>query len=199
RRGGDREAGDAGRVLKRRAHDLGRVDDALGHQVAVIAGLRVVAVGVLILLQDLTHHDRAVIARVDGDLARRLGDRLADDLDAGLLVVVLAAQPSERLGGAQQRHATARQDAFLDRCTGRVQRVVDAVLALLHLNLGRPADADYRDAARELGETLLQLLAVVVGGRLLDLRLDLVDPALDLRLLADAVDDRGVFFLDHHL
>ena len=76
---------------------------------------------------------------------------------------------------AQQGDAAARQDAFLDRGAGRMHRVIDAILALLHLDLGRAADADHRDAARELGETLLQLLAVVVRGGLLDLRLDLRD------------------------
>ena len=99
-------------------------------------------------------------------------DRLAHDLDAGLLVVVVGAD-LEGLAGAQQRDAAARQDAFLDRGAGRMHRVIDAILALLHLDLGRAADADHRDAARELGETLLQLLAVVVRGGLLDLRLDL--------------------------
>jgi hypothetical protein len=48
----------------------------------------------------------------------------------------------------------------------------------------RTADADHRDAARELGQTLLQLLAVVVRGSLLDLRLDLADAALDVGFLA---------------
>ena len=54
-----------------------------------------------------------------------------------------------------------------------MHRVVDAILALLHLDLGGAADADHRHAARELGQPLLQLLAVVVGGGLLDLGLDL--------------------------
>ena len=76
--------------------------------------------------------------------------------------------------------------------------VVDAVLLLLDLDLGGAADADHRDAARELGEALLELLAVVVGGRLLDLRLDLADTGLDVRLGACAVDDRGVLLLDAH-
>ena len=79
--------------------------------------------------------------------------------------------------GAQERHAASRNDAFLDRGLGRVHRVVDAVLLLLHLDLGRAADPDHRDAAGELGETLLQLLLVVVRGRVLDLRLDLRDAA----------------------
>ena len=126
-------------------------------------------------------------------------ERLAHDLDAGLLVVVLRAQLLQHLGGAQQRDAAARQDAFLDRGAGRMHRVVDAILALLHLDLGRAADADHRNAAGELGQPLLQLLLVVVRGGLLDLRLDLLDTRFDIRLLAGAADDRGVFLLDHHL
>jgi hypothetical protein len=43
-----------------------------------------------------------------------------------------------------------------------VQRVLDAGLLLLHLGLGGRADLDDRDAADELGEALLELLAVVV-------------------------------------
>jgi ABC-2 type transport system permease protein len=44
-----------------------------------------------------------------------------------------------------------------------VQRVLDAVLLLLELDLGGRADLDHRHAAGQLGQPLLQLLAVVVG------------------------------------
>ena len=76
--------------------------------------------------------------------------------------------------------AAAGNDAFFHRRAGGVQGVVDAVLLLLHLDLGRAADADHRDAACELGETLLELLTVVVRGGLLDLRLDLRHAGLDV-------------------
>ena len=69
--GGDQERGDGRRVLDRNANHLGRVDDALGDQVAVLAGLAVEAERVLILLQDLADDDGAVLARIDGDLAGR--------------------------------------------------------------------------------------------------------------------------------
>jgi hypothetical protein len=59
-----------------------------------------------------------------------------------------------------------------------VHGVLDAVLVLLHLDLGRSADADDGDAARELGQPLLQLLAVIIGCGLLDLRADLGDAPL---------------------
>ena len=82
--------------------------------------------------------------------------------------------------GLQQRHAAAGDDALLDRRLGGADGVLDAVLALLELDLGGRADLDHRNAAGQLGQALLQLLAVVVGVRLLDLGADLVDPAGDL-------------------
>src|SRR5207237_4003527 len=122
--------------------------------------------------EDLADDHRTVFAGVDRDLACRPGERLAHDLDAGLLVVVLGPDLLELLGGAQQSDAAARHDAFFNRRTGRMHRVIHAILALLDFDFGRAADADHRDAARELGQTLLQLLTVVVRGGFLDLRLD---------------------------
>lgn len=63
-------------------------------------------------------------------------------------------------------HATIQQDAFLNRRTCCMQRIVDAVLAFIHFDFGRSADADDRDTAGELGEPLLQLLVIIVGCRL---------------------------------
>src|SRR5450631_505490 len=197
--GGDQQSRDRSRVLDRYTNHLGRVDDALGDQVDVFAGLGVEAVGVLILLKDLADDDGAVLARVDRNLARRPGERLAHDLDAGLLVIVLGAQALEVLGGTQQGDAAARHDAFLNRRTGRMHRVINAILALLDFGFSGAADADHRDAARELRKTFLQLLAVVVRGGFLDLRLDLRHARFDVGLLAGAAHDRGVLLFDHHL
>ena len=134
-----------------------------------------------------------------GDLTDRSFQRLEHDVDAGLDVRVVVGDLADRLLGTQQRDAAAGHDAFLDRSAGGVERILDAVLLLLHLDLGGAADADHRDAAGELGEPLLQLLAVIVGGGLLDLRLDLGNPGLDVLLLAGAVDDGGLLLLDDHL
>src|SRR5665811_1197167 len=97
---GDQEAGNRRRALDRRTHDLGRVDDALGDEIAVLASLRVEAPVVLILLEDLADNDRAVFAGIGRNLARRSLDRLADDVDAVLLVFVGRAHLLEGLGGA---------------------------------------------------------------------------------------------------
>src|SRR5262249_10092458 len=96
----------------------------------------------------------------------------------------------------KQRGATTGDDTLFDRSPGRVHRVVDAILLLFHLDLGRPADADHRNAAGEFRQPLLQLFTIVVGGRLVDLLADLGAPAFDVFLLTGAVDDRRVLLLD---
>src|SRR6476620_8818035 len=113
--GGDQESRNRGCILDRYANDLGRVDNARRDQVDIFAGLRVEAVVVLILLEDLADDDRAVFTCVDSDLAGRPGQRLAHDLDAGLLVVVLGANALKVLGGTEQGDAAARDDAFFNR------------------------------------------------------------------------------------
>ena len=85
-------------------------------------------------------------------------------------LVALELERVERRDGLQQRGAAAGDEALLDRRAGRREGVLDAVLPLLELDLGGRADLDDGDAAGQLGEALLELLAVVVGGGLLDLR-----------------------------
>src|SRR6476646_3098922 len=71
--GGDQARRNRGGILNCNTNNLGRVDDALGDQVDVFAGLRVEAVGILIFLEDLADDDRAIFTRVDRDLSGRPG------------------------------------------------------------------------------------------------------------------------------
>src|SRR5262249_59716175 len=96
------------------------------------------------------------------------------------------------LRAAQQRHAATRHDTFLDGRAGRVQRVLDTRLLLLHRRLGGRADLDDRHAAGQLGQPLLQLLAVVVRRGLVDLGPDLLGTPRDLLGLAGALPERRV-------
>src|SRR5204862_2328190 len=112
---------------------------------------------------------------------------------AGRLVARQVQLVERRLAGLHQRDATTRDDALLDGRLRVAYGVLDAVLALLQLDLGGRADLDDGNAAGQLGQPLLQLLAVVVGVRLLDLGPDLVDPALASLGVAAAVDDGGRF------
>src|SRR4029077_13443061 len=173
-------------VLQRGAHDLGRVDHAGLDEVLVLELGGVVTEGPLALL-DLRDDDRALDARVARDLAQRLLERAAHDVDA-VAAVVIERQLVERRDRAAQRDAATGDDALFHGRASRVHRVLDARLLLLHLDLGRRADADDRDAADELGQTLLELLAIVIRRGLLDLAADGLHASLDRLLLTGAFD-----------
>src|SRR5687767_4150908 len=193
----EQQGGDRRRVLERRAHDLHRVDDAGVDHVLVLVGAGVVAVVTLRVL-DLLDDDRAFLARVGRDPAERLFDRLADDVDADLLVA-FELQRVERLAGADERHAAAGDDPLFNGRLGGVHRVFDARLLFLHLGFGGRTDLDDGDAADELRQALLELLAVVVRRGLLDLRADLLHAPFDGPLRARAFDDRRVVLVDRDL
>src|SRR5699024_7880965 len=108
-------------------------------------------------------------------------------------LVALEGQRVER-GEARldERHAAAGDDALVHSSLRVAHGILDAVLALLELDLRRRAGPDDGDAAGQLREALLELLAIVVGVRGVDLRTDLRDAAGDLLGVARALDDRGL-------
>jgi len=85
------------------------------------------------------------------------------------LLVAFQLERFQRNGRPQQRDSAAGNDAFLHRGPSRMQRVFHAGLFLLHLHFGGRADLNDRHAASQLRQPLLKLLAVVVGGGLVDL------------------------------
>ena len=174
---------------------LGGVDDAALEEVLVLLGAGVVAVVGLAVL-DFIHHDAAFEAGVLDNHAQGLLDGAADDLDAEFLVLVLGLDVVEALSGADEGGAATGDDAFLDGCAGGVQGVVEAVFLLLHLDLRSGADVDDGNAAGQLGEALLELLAVIVAGGLLNLGFDLTHAGLDHLAVALAADDGGGVLVD---
>src|SRR4028118_2350257 len=190
--------GRGGRFLPPVPGDLLRVDYALGDHVDVLAvgGVQALAHG---QVADLLHHDAALEAGVHRDLLDRGLERQAHDVRPGRLVAGQVELLERGLGGLQQRHATTGDDALLDSRLGVADGVLDAVLALLELDLGGRADLDHCDTAGQLGQALLQLLAVVVGVALLDLGADLADATGDLVGVAGTLDDRRLVLGDDDL
>ncbi len=127
----------------------------------------------------LADDHRPLEAGVDGDPLERLVERLGHDPGPGGLVALEAlGHLLDRGPAADQSGPTTGHDALFDGGPGRRQGVLDAVLLLLELHLGGGPDADDGDTAGQLGQALLELLAVPVGVGVLDLALDLGDPAL---------------------
>ena len=202
--GGEEHAGDAGGVLQGHTGHLGGVDDTALEEVLVLLGAGVVAIIILAVLH-LVDDDAAFKAGVAStssaataldNHAQRFLDGATDNLDAKLLVLVLRLDVAEALGGADECGAATGDDTLLDGCAGGVQGVVEAVFLLLHLDLRSGADVDYGHTAGQLGQTLQELLVVVVAGSLLNLGLDLTHAGLDHVAVALAADDSGVVLVD---
>ena len=112
------------------------------------------------------------------------------------LIRVVTFQAGQLERGFQQGHTTARDDAFFHRSAGGVQGVVDAVFLLFHFDLGGTANLDHGHTAGQLGQTFLQLFAIVIGRGVFSLLADLRDAGFDLGLVTHTVDDRGVVLGD---
>ncbi|OPZ92203.1 MAG: hypothetical protein BWY73_00898 [candidate division TA06 bacterium ADurb.Bin417] len=147
---------------------------------------------------DIVGDHRAFLAAVFGDLADGGFQGAHHDVPAPFLVFVVELGLLDLGDRAQQGHAAAGDDAFLDRGPGRRKGVFHAGLPFLHVGLGRSAHVDHRDAAGQFRQAFLELLAVVVAVGLLDFLLDLVDAAGDVGGLAGALDNGGVLLVNHH-
>ena len=90
----------------------------------------------------------------------------------------------------------ACDDAFLYGCSCGVQRIFHTKLSFLHLCLGCSANTDNGYTACQLSQTLLQLLSVKIRGGFLDLLANLGYPCGNGILVAHAVNDDGVLFLN---
>src|SRR5207245_9001433 len=85
--------------------------------------------------------------------------------------------------------------SFSDRRPSSVHRIFDWRFFLFHLGLSPSADLDDCNAACEFRESLLELLTIVIAGRLLNLTTDLCDAALDIGFFAFAFDNGGVLLV----
>src|SRR5262249_25938893 len=161
-----------------------------GEQVLERAGGSVEALSPRGLL-DLVDDHRSLQTAVADDLTERLLERAADDLHPELLALVPLAL-LQRLEAADQRHPAARHHALFHRRARHSHAPPPPGVLLPPLGPGARPLVHPRPTPHHLGQPLLQLLAVVVAGRLLDLSADLLHPSLDLLLRPGPVDDRGV-------
>lgn len=198
--GGTEEGSDTTGVNQSGADNLEGVDDTSSDHVDVLAGGAVVAtVEVLgVLVGELTDDDGALETGVLDDGAGGAGDSALDDADTELLVEVGGLDAVKAVGGSlEESGTTTGEDTLLDGSAGGVQGVNDTVLLLTDLNLGGATDLDDGDTTRELGEALLELLLLVLGGvGVSDVTADLLAALGDVVLAALTVENDGVLLGD---
>jgi len=146
-------------VLGSHTDHLGRIDDAFEIRIDVSPGLRIEGRGSTVLFKNLADDYRP-----SSRIIRSAGPGRTtpcDDLDAGLSVVVLGAQALNARRRATG-DAAARQMPSSTAARVACNRVIHAILALLHFNLGRARRRGSPRRRLRLGQALLQLLTVVV-------------------------------------
>ena len=196
---GQQQAGDAGRILQSSLNYLGRVDHALGNKVGVLATVGIEAFRLALEIAHAVYDHSAFITGIFCDAAERILQYLANDPHASLLVVRQALETVEGLLGPNQGDATAGNNPFRQSRRSRALGIIQQVLAFLHFGFGCRAHTDLSHATSQLGQPLLQLLAVVITLHRFDFTADLGDPSFDVILLAGSSDHHGLIRGDPQL
>lgn len=164
--GRTQERCDTAGVNERSSDDLERVKNTGRNHVDVLALGAVEALGEIaaILVHELANDNGALSTSVLDDRAGRAGDGVLDNADTKLLVKVGGLDLVQSVDGSlEETSSTTGEDTLLDSSAGGVESIDDPVFLLADLNLGRTADLDDGDTTRELSETLLELLLLVLG------------------------------------
>src|SRR5947208_2528670 len=189
---------DGGGVLKGGSRHLCRIENTGRDHVGVVFGFGVESKVWFFRLANFAHNDRTFVAGVGNDQPEGLFESTLNYSYADLLVA-FEFQLSKSRNCSQECDSTARNDTFFHSSTGRMHRVFDARLLLLHFRLGRRAILDDSHTADKLRQPLLQLFAIVVGSRLFDLNANLFHAPFYGRALTAAFDDGGVVLVDDDL
>ena len=120
-------------------------------------------------------------------------------MDTSGLVIVVTLHALEGLEATDVGGTATGHDTLGNGCAGCAQRVVHAVLLLLHLDLAGSTDVEDGNATRHLSETLLEFLLVVGRFGILNLHANLSDAVSNHVLVAGAIDDGGVLLVNGNL
>ena len=132
--GGEEHAGNRCGILKGHTCHLGGINHACLKEILIAVGASVVT-EVTTTLFHLVHHYGALKTSVVDNLSQRLFDSALHDVDACVLVGILALEFVEGFDATNIGHTATRDNTFGHSGTSCAQGVVHAVLLLLHFHL----------------------------------------------------------------
>lgn len=198
--GGTEQRGNTAGINKTSADDLEGVKDTGSDHVNVLALGAVEALVEVsgVLVSELANNNRTLETSILDDGAGRAGNGALDNVHSELLVEVGGLDLAKGVdGGLNQGSTSTGQDTLLDGGAGGVQGIDISVLLLTDLNLRGATDLDDGDTTRELGQTLLELLLLVLrGGGVSNDTSDLLAALSNGILAAIAVEEDGVILGD---
>src|SRR5581483_5984035 len=94
-----------------------------------------------------------------------------------------------------QRGTATRDNTLFDSGASGGKRILHAMFLLFQLDFGGSTDFDHAHATGKFRQALLQLLAVIIAGGLVDQGTNLSDASLDSFLRASTLNDGGELFV----
>ncbi|VUC23355.1 unnamed protein product [Clonostachys rosea] len=161
------ERGDTTGINETSADDLEGIQNTGGDHVNVLAlgAVKTLVEVAGVLVSELANNDGALKPSVLDDGTSRAGNGALDNADTELLVEVGGLEAVQSLGRSlEEGSTTTGQDTLLNGGAGSVQSIDEAILLLTDLDLGGATDLDDGNTTGELGQTLLELLLLVLGG-----------------------------------
>ena len=128
------QTGNGCRILQSRSDNLRRVDNTGLDHIDIFAFLRIIAKIGIIAFKQLTDNQRAVNTGIFGNLTYRRLQSPADNIYTDFLILVGGFQFIQSFGRIQQSTTAARDNAFFNRGSGCMQRVINTVFLFFNLN-----------------------------------------------------------------
>jgi len=199
--GGGEEAGNGGSVEESSLGNKNRVDDTSVNHVSEDVVLGIVTNANVVLLEELANNDGTLDTGVIADGTGRDDDGLLNNADTDLLVNVggLLNELLEALGGVEKSRATTSNNAGGGGSLGGGESINGAVLLLTDLSLAGTTNLDHGNTTGDLGEALLELLLLVLGGGVGNGGLEKLDALLNIGLVACTVENDGLVLGNGHL
>src|SRR5258708_20540307 len=160
--GGEEHTGYTTSILQGRACHLHRINDTCFEHIHVLALEHIKAVPTAPCAY-IADRNPSIAPTILSNLAQRLLKRASQDVHARLLVARCTLYLIQCRGCMNQHRATTCYDAFLNSGTCSGKSILYAMLLLFEFYFGCSAHFNHAHATGQLGQSLLQLLAIIVA------------------------------------
>src|SRR5579859_8040324 len=161
--GGEHHGRDADGVLKCGTRHLHRIDDAGLEHIHILIGDCIVAMTAFVVPYTI-YDDGPIATGIEGDLTQWLLQGEAQDANTRGLVSGFHFHFVKGGDGRDQHRTTTGHNTLFNGGAGSGERILYTMLLLFHLDLGGGAHFDDANATSQLGQALLQFLAIIIAG-----------------------------------
>ena len=194
--GRDHQRCDAGSVDECNPDDFSRVHNSGGLHVNIFTRGRIEASADVVSLDQLVDDDGALETSVLADSLSWDTAGLSDDVNTNVLVEVGSLKTIKFLSSVQKSGSTTDDATLLRGSTSSAKSILDTVLELTDLDLGRSTDLDDGDATSKSAHTLLKLFLVIIASSCVHLFKKSINALINISLGASTTHKNNVILGD---